>query len=179
MRLLHTTDYTFCEFEDADLEPYAILSHRWGPTNEEVTYQQLLNTGYRSDSYGCRKIVQCCEIARSRGLDWAWIDTCCIDKTNSSELTESINSIYSWYRQSKECYVFLSDVLGHEQVDADNHAGLQVDSGELCSSCWFTRGWTLQELLAPHSMLFYDRDYSFIGDRLYLTHLISKASGID
>ena len=87
----------------------------------------------------------------------------CIDKTSSAELSEAINSLYAWYEQSRECYVFLDDVNTYN---------------EFRDSRWFTRGWTLQELLAPSSVLFYSGDGPFLGSRSDLAMKIAKATGI-
>jgi hypothetical protein len=97
------------DFFGTYIPPYAILSHCWGPAESEVTLQQF-QAGQNRDSPGHRKIVECCRIARSQGLKWAWVDMRCIDKTSSAELSESINSMFAWYAQAAACYAFLEDL---------------------------------------------------------------------
>lgn len=120
MRLLHTTELRFEEFYDDQIPRYAILSHRWGP--DEVSYQDFL-AGRTMDGAGYKKILLACKIAAAGGYQvrsdpgllsmpsvWIWIDTCCIDKASSAELSEAINSMYRWYSKSQFCYVLLPDV---------------------------------------------------------------------
>lgn len=118
---------------------------------------------------GYAKISGCCALALSSGWEWLWIDTCCIDKTSSAELSEAINSMYQWYRDSQVCYAYLTDCFlpSGGMSDAD-----------FCQSRWFTRGWTLQELLAPGTVIFYDRDWREIGTKSSLTPQISRITGI-
>ncbi|KAK4543901.1 hypothetical protein LTR36_004675 [Oleoguttula mirabilis] len=201
MRLLNTTDLTFQDFYETALEPYAALSHCWTtePGQHEVTYQQLLAdhqellAGYQfykpsaehnpEAPYGWRKIWDCCRLARDRGLQWVWIDTCCIDKSSSAELSETINSMYRWYESATECYVFLDDVHITTRVDtvasqADT-SPFSGDTEKFCASRWFTRGWTLQELLAPTGpVLFYDDVREYFGTLTALAATISQATGI-
>lgn len=108
MRLISTDpdNIRLEEFLGDGIPPYAILSHRWWSARVEVTLQQF-EAGVNRNSLGYQKIIQCCRIARSEGLQWAWVDTCCIDKTSSAELSEAINSMFAWYRDSAICYAFL------------------------------------------------------------------------
>jgi hypothetical protein len=106
------------------------------------------------------KIIRACQHARQAGIDWIWIDTCCIDKTSSAELSEAINSMYRWYRQSKVCYAFL-------------------DHTPWTESDWFERGWTLQELLAPGDVHFLDANWELVGTRVSSAAMISERTGID
>ncbi|KAF2724132.1 HET-domain-containing protein [Polychaeton citri CBS 116435] len=175
MRLLDTTSYDFESFTDTEVPKYAILSHRWG--SEEVSYQDMQQDTYK-DKLGFAKIKDCCAMAKSRGIGWAWIDTCCIDKTSSAELSEAINAMFQWYQNAEECYAYLSDVPASTTrkdglVDFDEEAFRKSD--------WFTRGWTLQELLAPSSLLFLNMDFKPIGNRSHVTiqPLIAKLTGID
>ncbi|KAI1115590.1 HET-domain-containing protein [Nemania sp. NC0429] len=144
--------------------PYVILSHTWLPDAEEVGFEDLLRfheaveKGETAVAFsiasraGFKKIRGCCDTAKQFDhVQWAWVDTCCIDKRSSSELSEAINSMFKWYRNAKRCYVFLQDVTGSE------------NDPSFRKSRWFTRGWTLQELLAPKLVSFYDRDWNIIG----------------
>lgn len=119
---------------------------------------------------GWSKIEGCCREAAKYGLFHVWIDTCCICKTSSSELSESINSMFAWYRDARLCIAYLGDVPGRDDVAA-------TDSGFDLSK-WFTRGWTLQELIAPREVLFYRRDWSFMGLRSSLANRITGITGI-
>lgn len=162
MRLIHTSRLQMKEFFEASLPDYAILSHTWG--DGEVSCQGFTQPECRSKP-GWKKIEACCELAVGHGVEWAWIDTCCIDKTSSAELSEAINSMFRWYRKAAVCYVFLSDF-----DESSEWAGL--------AHCrWFTRGWTLQELLAPSKVEFYDMSLIFVGDRESLSHRISHITG--
>lgn len=151
MRLLNTKTLEFEEFFNPP--EYAILSHRWGPS--EVTFEQY-QTGTNIEGQGYDKITQSCKFAQSRGRKYIWIDTCCIDKRSSSELSEAINSMWSWYADAKECYAYLSDVT---TPPPDR----PLNSGNHKPSKWFSRGWTLQELLAPRVIVFCNSDWDIIG----------------
>ncbi|KAL7934047.1 hypothetical protein V8C35DRAFT_45465 [Trichoderma chlorosporum] len=191
MRLLDARTLLLVDVAGDDVPPYAILSHTWG--DEEITIQQLRRLGGCSPQTlaspqtldkkrratvlkkGYIKISGAAQLAVSRGLDYIWVDTCCIDKTSSAELSEAINSMYLWYEQSAECYTYLSDV---EPVAADADAF----NNNLRRSRWFTRGWTLQELIAPKVVLFYAKDWSFLGqkhDPPDFTKSISEITNID
>ncbi|WXC50724.1 hypothetical protein QX201_010407 [Fusarium graminearum] len=153
-----------------EVPTYAILSHVW--TNEEVSYQQMIGSlPISEDSKGYRKIVEFCAKARNEGFEYAWVDTCCIDKTSSAELSEAINSMFLWYRKSDACYVYLQDVPSKENP---------VSRGsQFRQSRWFTRGWTLQELLAPHEVIFLANDWREIGTKATLSATISEVTKID
>ena len=166
MRLLHTKLLEFEEFFDSQIPRYAILSHRWA--KKEVTFQDF-GLGRQQVWPGFVKIRGCCAVALSQGFDWVWIDTCCIDKKSSAELSEAINSMWRWYREAKECYVYLSDVQWKKGMDLQN---------TLKQSSWFTRGWTLQELLAPSQVVFFDREWNYIGVKQKMLAEISAVTGI-
>jgi hypothetical protein len=181
MRLLNTTTLKFREFQGDDIPQYAILSHCWSHATEqeEASYHLVTEGRTQPDSYGWQKVIRCCDLARSRALGWAWIDTICIDRASSAELSEAINSMYSWYKRSTECYAFLDDVKWLEaetQSSAGNFASQNWQN--FGSSRWFSRGWTLQELLAPTSVLFYTWDGVFIGSKSDLARCISEICGI-
>ncbi len=119
---------------------------------------------------GYAKIEGCCAQARADGWEYAWVDSCCIDKSSSAELSEAINSMFKWYRNAQVCYAFLDDVDGEEEG---------AIPGELRRSMWFTRGWTLQELLAPDIVVFFDKNWMDIGTKTSLGELISEITGIE
>ncbi|KAI0008105.1 HET-domain-containing protein [Xylariaceae sp. FL0662B] len=146
MRLLNVDTRQLEEFVGEERPHYAILSHTWG--RHEVTFHDLLRSDVETHE-GYAKLHGCCQRARNDGYRYVWIDTCCIDKSSSAELSEGINSMFQWYKQSAICYVYLADV----SADDDPFS----DSSELRSSRWFTRGWTLQELLAPRALIFFDK----------------------
>ncbi|KAH8896884.1 HET-domain-containing protein [Thozetella sp. PMI_491] len=155
-------------FVGKDIPPYAILSHTWGP--EEVTFQDLVD-GSGQKKLGYKKIQFCEDQALRDGLQYFWVDTCCIDKSSSAELQEAINCMFRWYQEAQVCYVYLSDV-------GARHTGPRRNLKPLQGSRWFTRGWTLQELLAPSTVEFYDSDWSRLGTRQMLAPKISKITGI-
>ena len=156
MRLLHATGdarlkWTKDYIGSEKIPPYAILSHTW-KDGQEVTFENLKNLDNAKDidgqsSEGYRKLRFCAQQAKRDGLDYFWVDTCCIHKSNSSELQEAINSMFRWYQHAARCYVYLSDV---EQNTLDRNGEVAFKQ-----SRWFTRGWTLQELLAPKSVEFF------------------------
>ena len=170
MRLLNTTTLKLHEFIGDSIPEYAILSHRW--ENEEVSFQDL-QAGLAPQMAGYSKIKDCCDQAVRDGWEYAWIDSCCIDKTSSAELSEAINSMFKWYEDSQICYAYLSDVPGGE--DAKSH---HMRDSKFRGSKWFTRGWTLQELLAPSDVVFYDHAWSEIGTKWYLEGLISNITRV-
>jgi hypothetical protein len=158
------------EFIGPQTPPYAILSHTWD--HDEVTLQHLLAADLPAlqAKAGFRKIQETCALARTRaGLEYAWVDTCCIDKTSSAELSEAINSMFAWYRDAEVCYVFLADL---RPGTADNL------EWKLRKCRWFTRGWTLQELIAPREVIFFDKAWNERGTVKELAGLISKITGI-
>ena len=173
MRLLNTKKILPEAFPNPKIPwipDYAILSHRWGKT--EVSLQEILNPSPElCDTVGYQKVKRCCEQAASVGFDYVWIDTCCIDKTNSAELTEALNSMFHWYRNSQVCYSYLDDVPSSDEPRAEN--------SRFRESRWFTRGWTLQELLAPLYVVFFGSDWTEIGTKSSLQEVISDVTGVD
>ena len=163
MRLLNANTLEFEEFYDYQIPKYAILSHRWGPPSEEVSYNDYIS-GRKKNTAGYEKIVRLCYISRSQALAYCWIDTCCIDKSSSAELSEAINSMFSWYQRAQVCYAYLADVHGMFRFD---------------QSDWFKRGWTLQELIAPERVIFLDNGWREIGDWELLAGRVVHVTGID
>jgi len=179
MRLLNTTTLVLKEFTGEEVPEYAILSHRWG--NQEITFQDIqhfrdfrdyFKTRKSTKSEGWSKIKHSCEQAVRDSLEWVWVDSCCIDKTSSAELSEAINSMFNYYRQAEVCYAYISDVFITAAEDSDRA------SYEFRNSRWFRRGWTLQELLAPRRLVFYNRYWTALGSRKDLWPLVSKTTGI-
>ncbi|KAK4210894.1 beta transducin [Rhypophila decipiens] len=162
MRLLHITSFTLTYFAGGPPPRYVILSHRW--ENDEVLFEHIRNgvTGQVEAMQGFTKVKGSCAMARSQGYEYIWIDTCCIDKSSSAELSEAINSMFNWYRQATVCYAYLSD----------------ADELTWSRSRWFTRGWTLQELISPSWVFFFDRDWDFIGDKSDFCDNIGAITGI-
>jgi hypothetical protein len=178
MRLLNTFTLVVEEFFSEDVPEYVILSHTW--EQEEVTLQDL-RSGRAADKIGYAKIKGCCQKARRDGFTYCWIDTCCIDKTSSAELSEAINSMYRWYEGSCICYVYLSDVIPDEIDDLVSTPVNSITrySEEFERARWFQRGWTLQELIAPAMVEFYDAEWKEIGTKHSLGSRIAKSTGID
>jgi len=169
MWLLNAETRRLEEFFEDQAPPYAILSHTWGA--EEVNFEDMEGTSPPTHKLGYQKIVWTCEQALSRGLYYAWVDTCCIDKTSSAELSESINSMYRWYHKADICFAYLSDVP--LLPDEGNQASA------LAQSRWFERGWTLQELLAPKKLAFFTAKWAEIGDRATFSRAIEDRTRID
>lgn len=144
--------------EDA-LPPYAILSHTWG--EEEVTFHDLVN-GTSKGKFGNEKIRFCMQQAARDGLRHSWVDTCCINKTDSTELQHAINSMFRWYKEAAICYVFLTDVSTAKRRSNSESFRFSWEPA-FRSSRWFTRGWTLQELLAPRKLQFFSREEKPLG----------------
>ena len=177
MRLLRTDTLDFEEFEGRNIPPYAILSHRWG--KNEVLYRDLERDTSSSKREGYDKLRNCAEIARRHGHQYFWVDTCCIDKSSSAELTEAINSMYRWYKNAQMCYAHLSDVPSNTGADSKEVVLDQAMIDLFRKSKWFTRGWTLQELLAPPKLRFFSQDWKAIGTKEELAVQISSITGIN
>lgn len=170
MRLLNTTSLEFKEFFEDQIPPYAILSHTWGPSDEEVSFQEMsldaeILEAFRTNGYS--KIVNTCRLALMNEIEYVWVDTCCIDKSSSAELTEAINSMFRWYEKAKMCYVYLADVTP------------QMGLEEGLKSCrWITRGWTLQELIAPRECHLFDSKWTYRGRKTGLKDMLAKLTRV-
>ena len=159
-----------------NIPPYAILSHTWEEDDNEPTFQDLMQ-GVGKSKAGYRKILFCEEQATKDGLQYVWVDTCCIDKSNNTELSEAINSMFRWYQEAAKCYVYLQDVSTHRPDESDRFSGFIWESA-FRKSRWFTRGWTLQELIAPISVEFFSREGILLGDKKSLKQQIHERTGI-
>jgi hypothetical protein len=165
MRLINTTTVELRCFDDPSKIPaYAILSHTW--EEDEVSLQEM-TSGEGRHKKGFEKILGTCRLALAHGHEWAWVDTCCIDKTSSAELSEAINSMFKWYKDSKVCYVYLSDLPHNESI-----------TDRLSECRWVTRGWTLQELIAPRHVEFYDARWQPRGTKQALADCIENIAMI-
>ena len=166
----------FARSLDAD-GGYAILSHTWDGNEQSLQQVRAIQercrtnrTNPREDPELSPKIRECCILAEKHGYRWVWIDSCCIDKTSSSELSEAINSMYKWYKSSEVCYAYLKDVPGGCNVHAKGSA--------FRKSRWHKRGWTLQELIAPDTVIFLSVDWRELGTRARLARLLQGITGI-
>ncbi|KAK3216196.1 hypothetical protein GRF29_8g2559841 [Pseudopithomyces chartarum] len=176
MRLLQRLPcgtYELASFDDDHPPPYAILSHTW-EAGQELSYQELV-AGAGGHKKGFEKIRFCCERAEADRLQYFWVDTCCIDKTNNSELDTAINYMFRWYQRSSKCYVYLSDVSVGDH-DPATFPILWADAFR--RSRWFTRGWTLQELIAPDSVEFFSSEGKRLGSKITLEHRIHDITRI-
>ncbi|KAI1653546.1 HET-domain-containing protein [Daldinia decipiens] len=164
MRLLNVASFRLEEFIGEKRPRYAILSHTWG--DEEVLFQDIQNheCSMWKQKRGFKKVEDSCRRAKLDRYEYIWIDTCCIDKSSSAELSEAINSMFAWYESSCVCYAFIEDIQ---------------DPADLPKSRWFTRGWTLQELIAPHDVRFYSKSWELLGDRYTLSSQIAERTGIN
>ena len=170
------------DFLDDEATEYAVLSHRWiGDT--EVNYKEMvdlanMDKGERDEirgRLGYKKILDTCQQAQKDGYQWVWVDTCCIDKRSSAELSEVINSMYHWYGNSRTCYAYFHDIGGSffpaEQDDEKypNSSGWPE---------WFSRGWTLQEMIAPSDILFFNECWQLIGTKKTLAETLAKITRV-
>ncbi|TFK89155.1 HET-domain-containing protein [Polyporus arcularius HHB13444] len=191
MWLLDTSSGTFLHVDRPREHRYAALSHVWR-SGGELSFRDLkalqLNAEKKRSSIRRRllrhkgsddsvlsnasdKIRDCCALARRHGYRWVWIDSCCIDKSSSEELSEAINSMYDWYAAADICFAFLDDV-------GDDHDPRLKDS-RFRRSRWFTRGWTLQELIAPAVIVFVSQTWRLIGTKADLGDLVEEITGVD
>ena len=159
-----------------NIPQYAILSHTWGTDTEEVTFRDLMDSTGKSKA-GYDKIRFCGKQAGQDDVQYFWVDTCCIDKSNSTELEAAINSMFRWYRDAAKCYVYLPDVSTTKRK-ASNQFSESTWEPAFRASRWFTRGWTLQELLAPASVEFFSREGKRLGDKRTLERQIHEVTGI-
>ncbi|KAK4889701.1 hypothetical protein LTR27_011502 [Elasticomyces elasticus] len=165
----------FVECSHGSIPRYAILSHTWGEDKDEVTLDDIRSqTGKIKAGYA--KIEFCSQQAKKDGLDHFWVDTCCINKTDFTEVHEAINSMFGWYQRAAKCYTYLTDVSCNKR---DHHGQpRKAWDGTFSGSRWFTRGWTLQELLAPASVEFFSREGTLLGSKRSLGELVQATTGI-
>lgn len=183
MHLLYTGDdgdFSLAEFFGKQIPIYAILSHTWIANHEEVTFKDITKRrGKEKAGYG--KLNFIAKQAAVDKLKYFWVDTCCIDKGSSAELQEAINSMFQWYQKASKCYVYLADVSSDTAIElANGSAALPPKHWEesFLRSRWFTRGWTLQELLAPQNVEFYSSEGNFLGDKAMLWPHIERITKI-
>ena len=198
MRLIHTTTMEIKEFTlpAAVEEVYAILSHVWDKDEQSFQDVQRIHarcaeTGERPQSLFSEKILRSCQLAESHGYQWLWIDTCCIDKTSSAELSEAINSMFQYYSRSAVCYAYLRDVPTHNALvpkfnalvttvgaEGDRPSTYVPSDSPFSESIWHTRGWTLQELVAPRHVLFLSLTWDVIGSRADLAEELEAVTRV-
>ena len=180
MWLLSTDRAELHSFASPEQVPdgYAILSHVWDA--KEQSFQDLQSirkkcarnlTPKRRNPRNmvCLKIRKCCELAESHGYKWVWIDTCCIDKTSSAELSGAINSMFRYYSLARICYGYLRDVSHIPRCQAGH---------SVVRSVWFRRGWTLQELIAPRFLVFISKDWKALGSKADFAELVYDVTRI-
>ena len=166
MRLINTTTLQLEEFKSSREVKYGILSHTWG--DSEVTFEDMASSSVREQKKGWKKITNTCRLAKRCECDYAWVDTCCIDKSSSAELSESINSMFEWYANAVICFAYLEDLEPDVAVET-----------WLPQCRWITRGWTLQELLAPREVHFFDKLWKRRGSKATLVEALRTSTQID
>ena len=167
------------ELRDDEVTQYAILSHRWG--EQEVGYDEIVELAKRDEEKrdeirqrdGYRKILDSCKQAEKDGYEWLWVDTCCIDKRSSAELSEAINSMYRWYENAQVCYAYLHDVRDSSFPEHSDYGTYANGWPE-----WFSRGWTLQEMIAPRNVQFFNKEWQHIGDKRTLRRTLNDITGV-
>jgi len=169
MRLVNVKTFKLEEFHDKT-PPYAALSHTWGDDNEELSFRDVQDGRLDKPGLGSFKFWGSCQQANNDGLEYLWVDTFCIDKTNSVELSEAINSMFRWYSLASVCYAYLSDV-------PPNDVPRSPDS-KFRASRWFRRGWTLQELIAPTILRFYGSEWHDLGTKGTMSTIVEEVTGI-
>jgi Heterokaryon incompatibility protein (HET) len=179
MRLFNVRTLKLDEFSEHNAPSYAILSHTHG--ENEVSYADITSRTMVQDSKGWQKLLGCASKARSEGFEHVWLDTVCIDKSSSAELSEAINSMFRWYQSADVCYAYLEDMAFPAPATS---SGVSVTSDAACHAAftaarWFTRGWTLQELIAPTEVVFLSREWTELGTRESLADIISHITRID
>ena len=196
MRLINASTIRLETFNnESTIPPYAILSHTWG--DSEVTFHDFSSLvtskrrGHILSSAGYYKIAKTCEQALSDGLAYVWVDTCSIDKNSSSELSESINSMFRWYKNAQVCYAYLDDI---DMFDPMRSGGInfalnesrfwdrsidRLDEKDLAKARWFTRGWTLQELIVPSKVDFYIKGWKYVGNKSSMKAKLAHITGVD
>jgi hypothetical protein len=200
MRLINASSLQLEAFNDSSTPPYAVLSHTWG--DSEITYAELHSS--TTSLFTARtlaqikskpryyKITKCCSQALQDGLQYVWVDTCCIDKSSSAELSEAINSMYRWYKNAVVCYVYLDDIdvfdpmrggsISFARAEPNRFWTTSIDSiseNDLSKARWFTRGWTLQELIAPEKVEFYIKGWNYVGSKVNMREKLARITGID
>ncbi|KAI6098442.1 hypothetical protein EV401DRAFT_2147474 [Pisolithus croceorrhizus] len=162
--------------EEGTVDYYAILLHRW---KHEVDYLEIMdltemeNRDKIREHVGYQKIMKSCQQAKIDGLEWLWADTCCIDKRNSTELSEALNSMFQWYENSRKCYTYLHDVdvfptTPHNETFTESEGWPE----------WFSWGWMLQELIAPMDLHFFNKDWQYIGDKRGLSFILATITHV-
>ena len=168
MWLIRAQDEVLVDARSESYPRYAILSHVWG--RHEVSFQDMQDPARASSMDNFTKIRQTCTRALADGLSYVWVDTCCINKENYTELIEAINSMYSWYQAADICYALLSDVHGEPLCSQTIH--------EIKESKWFTRGWTLQELIAPDKVILFNKYWQTLGTKESLAEVLTSRTGV-
>lgn len=190
MRLLRTDceDLKLDTYNDERRLPkFAILSHVWLAAEEEITFQDIGKDLDFAVREGWKKLDFARRQAHQDGFSYVWIDTCCIDKSSSAELAEAINSMYRWYSLAAVCYVHLEDMpeplpprhpskTQPLMLDQQETSGWNWKQFSCCK--WFTRGWTLQEMLAPTRVQFYSSSWTHIGDLPELAVIVAYITGV-
>lgn len=179
MWLIHIATFELEEFFDSNTPAYAILSHTWG--NDELSFTEVqdlrgvqAHPPHIQAKAGYRKAVNFCTVAQTRGYNYGWIDTCCIDKRSSADLSENINSMFRYYHDAGECLIYLSDVPAIQEKVTTREQQLTA----IGASRWFTRGWTLQELIAPRLKSFFSQEWAPIDPSGSFEHVVGETTGI-
>ena len=177
----------FPSVEAARRAGYAILSHTWDDTEQSFEETPKAPRGdedppgvetWNPRARASPKVRNACIVAERDGYRWLWDDTCCIDKASSAELSEAINSMFSYYTYAEVCYAYLGDVPPGTPMTAPETWYQWQTGSTLAASRWFTRGWTLQELIAPADVIFLSSDWTFLGTKAENADVLERITGI-
>ncbi|KAF5366450.1 hypothetical protein D9758_009727 [Tetrapyrgos nigripes] len=171
LRFIDVSTLRLVEFNKEEIiPPYAILSHRW--TEEEVVYKEFLNPEESRTKMGYQKILGACRQALQDDIHLIWVDTCCINQGDPADIAANITSMYAYYQNAEVCYVYLNDVIKRRDICYGRNEFGQMGSD------WLKRGWTMQELIAPRTVIFFNQHWMYLGDKHQLREGISAITYI-
>ncbi|KAI9164158.1 Vegetative incompatibility protein [Paramyrothecium foliicola] len=170
MRLINIESLVVIEFRcDSTIPPYVVVSHAW--QNDEIFFGDLMDRDAASKKAGFEKLQNACQIVRGLGMQWLWVDSICIDRSSSAELSEALNSMFQLYAKANVCLVYLHDLAPSSDM-SNRAAGLR-------NCIWIRRPWSLQEVIAPKQVHFYDSVWTFVGTKASLATYLNELMGID
>ncbi|CVL04069.1 uncharacterized protein FMAN_14837 [Fusarium mangiferae] len=157
MRFLNVKTLKLHSFDDASAyPPYAILSHCWYSSEQELTFKDFEDLSQHTSKPGYSKIISACHAAITQGYEWLWVDNVCINGEDAVEKEETMKILYSMFLKAGVCLLYLSEIPNANIKDDDK----EISSSEIRKSRWVSRAWTYKELIPPHKSVFYAADWS-------------------